>query len=295
MNVEDGLPYKLRVLIFFNKVGLLKYIKVFLGRYLNHKIKKLKKLQFQEIQSFGRFAKLKLGTYEFILDRSKLHDFQMLLIIKDRKMYEPEVTSYINEYLKAGQTFMDIGANNGYYTLIASQIIGDLGKVISIEPNPTALKRLEQNVLENEIKNVSIFKIALSDFNGYENLYLNNEDEDNLTSLIPNIEKMPTSKVEVRKFDDLFKDENIDLIKMDVEGSEISIIRGMNQYLKTHQNINIIMEWNPLYRNEDDYIYLSSLFNIYLLSFKSNLLRKIRINRYNELPPILCNLLLERK
>ncbi|MGC8664013.1 MAG: FkbM family methyltransferase, partial [Thermoplasmata archaeon] len=102
-------------------------------------------------------------------------------------------------------------------------------------------------------------------------------------------------KVDVKKLDDLFKDENIDLIKMDVEGSEISIIKGMNQYLKTHPDIKIIMEWSTSYRNEDDYIYISSLFNIYLLIFKSKVLKMIRINNYHEMPPILCNLLLEQK
>jgi hypothetical protein len=112
---------------------------------------------------------------------------------------------------------------------------------------------------------------------------------------LSDVEKSFLSKVDVRKFDDLFKDENIDLIKMDVEGSEISIIRGMNQYLKIHPNIKIIMEWSPFYRTKDDFIYLSGIFNIYLLIFKSKVLKMIKINNYHEIPPILCNLLLEQK
>ncbi len=267
MKIDYRLPYKLRILIFLREVGILKYIRPIYWRHLNNKIKRLKKLQFQEIQSFGRFAELKLGKYKFILDKSEFHDFQMFQIIKDRNLYEPEVTTYINGYLKPGQTFMDIGANNGYYTLIGSQLVGDSGKVISIEPNPKSFKRLEQNILENGIKNVYIFKIALSDYNGSENLYLNDGSEDACASLISNVQKKPIQKVEVRRFDDLFKNDNIDLIKMDVEGSEISIIRGMNQYLKTHPDIKILIEWNPSYRNEDDFIYISNIYINYTINY----------------------------
>ncbi|MGC9124445.1 MAG: FkbM family methyltransferase, partial [Thermoplasmata archaeon] len=177
MKTEDKLPIKLRLLIVLQKLKLLKYIRLLYRSYLGHKIRKLKKLQFQEIKSLGRIVELKLGKYKFILDRQELHDFQMLQVIKEGKLYEPEVTSYIYEYLKIGQTFMDIGANNGYYTLIGSQIVGDSGKVISIEPNPRAFKRLEQNILENKIKNVITYKIGLSDFNGTGVLYLDNGTE----------------------------------------------------------------------------------------------------------------------
>ncbi|MGC8585826.1 MAG: hypothetical protein ACP5L4_06935, partial [Thermoplasmata archaeon] len=109
MKTEDKLPIKLRLLIVLQKLKLLKYIRLLHRSYLGHKIRKLKKLQFQEIQSLGRFAELKLGKYKFILDRQELHDFQMLQVIKEGKLYEPDVTNYIYKYLKIGQTFMDIG------------------------------------------------------------------------------------------------------------------------------------------------------------------------------------------
>jgi len=175
---------KYRFILFLIKIRLFKYVRYIYIKYLKYKIKIMKKKQIIEIQKFGKYAEFKIGHYKFVLDRSELHDFEMLKIFESGRIYEPEVSSYIMKNLKLGETFMDIGANNGYYTILAADLVGPKGKVISLEPNPKAFQRLLHNIEINNLKNVIPLNIALSDKDGKAILYLNSGSEDGLASLI---------------------------------------------------------------------------------------------------------------
>ena len=252
-------------------------------------------MQADEIQSLGKYGEVTVRNMRFILDRSELHDYQMLLQLQKGEVYEPEVTYYISQELKAGHTFVDIGANNGYYTILASQLVSATGKVLSFEPNHKVFDRLLNNIQVNGLKNVACFNFALADFDGQANLYLDEKMEDGQASLKDVQQKNPVSKVIVKKSGDFFKDKGlINMIKMDVEGSEISILKGMEGYIYDNKDIKIIMEWNASYRTFDDYSYLGNKFNIFLLLWESNTLQKHKIKKYYEIPG-LSNLLLTPK
>ena len=120
-------------------------------------------------------------------------------------------------------------------------------------------------------------------------------NEDGLASLLNTYEKSPHFEVEVKKFDDIFRNENIDLIKMDVEGSEIRIIRGMLQYLHDHKNVEIIMEWNPTYRNEEDFIFISKIFDVYYMLYNNNKTILIKIKDYENVSFAFFNMILKPK
>jgi len=288
-----------RVRLFLTKIRLFKYVSYMWKKYLKHKekinTKKMKKKQIIEIQKFGKYAEVKIGRYKIVLDRSESHDFQMLKTFESGLIYEPEVSSYIIKNLKLGETFMDIGANNGYYTVLAADLVGPSGKIISIEPNPNAFRRLMHNVKFNNLSNVVTLNVALSDHDGNAIIYLNKGSDDGQASLIKSVHVQPLGQIELKRFDHLFIDEKISIVKMDVEGSEINIIKGMENYLKSHKEVKIVMEWNPTYRTNDEFNYLSSLFNINLLLPDKELGFKIKeITEFKELFR-LCNLLLETK
>ena len=276
---------KYRFILFLIKIRLFKYVRYIYIKYLKYKIKIMKKKQIIEIQKFGKYAEFKIGHYKFVFDRSELHDFEMLKIFESGRIYEPEVSSYIMKNLKLGETFMDIGANNGYYTILAADLVGPKGKVISIEPNPNAFQRLLHNIEINNLKNVIPLNIALSDKDGKATLYLNNDSEDGLASLIKGEQFESFFEVELKRFDHLFEDEKINIIKMDVEGSEINVIRGAENYIKSHKGIKIIMEWNFSYRTNNDFNYLSRLFHINLLLPDKELGFKIIEIKENKLLP----------
>jgi len=285
-----------RVRLFLIKIRLFKYVSYMWNKYLKHKEKIMKRKQIIEIQKFGKYTEVKIGRYKIVLDRSEFHDFQMLKTFESGLIYEPEVSSYIMKNLKLGETFMDIGANNGYYTVLAAGLVGPNGKIISIEPSPNAFRRLMHNVRVNNLSNVVILNVALSDHDGNAMLYLNKESEDGLASLIKSDQVQSLGEVELKRFDHLFMDEKISIVKMDVEGSEINIIKGMENYLKSHKEVKIEMEWNPSYRNENDFDYLSRLFHINLIfSNKEFGFEIIEITEFKQLKGLFLDLLLELK
>lgn len=275
---------RLKLLNFSRKIYL-KYLKL-------KKLKARYKMR-REIKKCGRYAIINLGKCLFILDRNERHDYEMLKMLElNENSYEFETTMFIKNSLQLGDSFMDIGANNGYYTIWASQIVGENGKVFSIEPNPHAYERLIRNINLNNLKNVYPYKLALSDRNGSAELLLNSNDEDGSASLKSIMEQKPIAKVDVKKFDDLFLNEEINLIKMDVEGSEIEIIKGMENYLSTHKNLKIVIEWNPSYMSKQSFDYLIKLFRIRLIKYYNGRIQTEEIFSYEKLL-VLTNLLLE--
>ena len=161
--------------------------------------KRESKLQEIEIQSKGEYCEVPIKDYKIILDRSELHDYKMLSQLQSGEVYEPEITKFISQELKPGNTLMDIGANNGYYSILASQLVGPTGKILSYEPNPKTFNRLLRNIRINDIKNVDCFNFALSDYDGVSNLYLDSGAEDGLGSLLNKLEKNLCSTVVVKK------------------------------------------------------------------------------------------------
>ncbi|MEM3830324.1 MAG: FkbM family methyltransferase, partial [Conexivisphaerales archaeon] len=79
---------------------------------------------------------------------------------------EKEISQYIEKILKHGDVFVDVGVNSGYYSLLASSIVGDTGRVYAFEPHPQTFKRFVRNLKLNEISNVEAFSVALSSYDG---------------------------------------------------------------------------------------------------------------------------------
>jgi len=92
------------------------------------------------------------------------------LIYAFRDYYEPELL-YLERVLSPGKVFVDAGANFGIYTLLASKIVGEAGRVISFEPSSRVFPVLRRNITLNGFKNVLAFPIALTDKPGRARLY----------------------------------------------------------------------------------------------------------------------------
>lgn len=149
---------------------------------------------------------------------------------------EPVVTSYLLSLVKPGMTMLDIGANIGYMTLICSQAVGNMGKVISFEPNPIMLQELKHNLELNNISNVIIEPIALGDINGKLELVLPEIGKESHSSLRPNstFTSVGTTSVLTETLDSVVKRlslKNIDIIKIDVEGAELLVLKGGEEVL----------------------------------------------------------------
>jgi FkbM family methyltransferase len=146
-------------------------------------------------------------------------------------IYETPASKILEKELKDARLFIDAGAHVGYYTLLASKIAKE---IISIEPNPFNYKLLKFNLRINKIKNAYALNIAASNYNGETGIFIPKlkgriaTDESRLDN---NISKI---KIKVVKLDDLLLKigKNPDVIKIDVEGSEMQVLEGLQETLR---------------------------------------------------------------
>lgn len=151
-------------------------------------------------------------------------------------IWEPKTTRYLCDSLGPGQVFMDIGANAGYFSLLASRCVGESGRVLAVEPNPAMIEQLRQNTERNGLINVVIAEAACSDSIDVRNLYVGNAYNTGNSSLSrDNLAWTKSVQVTCTTADLLIERYNlqrIDLVKVDVEGAELQVLRGMTTVLK---------------------------------------------------------------
>jgi FkbM family methyltransferase len=159
-------------------------------------------------------------------------------------LYEKEVTSLVRQLVKKGMGVVDLGANIGYYTLLASRLVGDSGKVYAFEPDPTAHSYLLRNIEANGCRNVAAFRKAVSNKGGVMTLI---RDPLGSESFLQDRGKNGLEVVETVTMDRFFAKEGwppIHLVKMDVEGSEKAVLEEMRELRRKNPLVQIIMELN---------------------------------------------------
>ncbi len=147
---------------------------------------------------------------------------------------EPEVQAALAELLKPGDVFYDVGANIGYFTLIGARLVGPAGRVVAVEPQPEALRRLHHNVALNAFENVTTIEAAVGDEEGHSQLVISPEGILEWAALEPSPDPAcPTIPVRVTTVDVLRGGLPAPtLIKLDVEGAEDRALVGMQEALR---------------------------------------------------------------
>lgn len=172
-----------------------------------------------------------------------LRDFKMYVRLDDlsvgapiaiRRKYEPLVTGAIRPFLKPGLVVLDIGANIGFYTLLAASRIGPGGKVIAFEPSADNCELLRRSLQENHLDNVTIHTNAVSDADRV--LCFTMRDSLGVPCRADSAER--SFQVNALALDSFLQDEpRIDLVKMDIDGGEGLALKGMTQLLKRHRPV----------------------------------------------------------
>jgi FkbM family methyltransferase len=147
--------------------------------------------------------------------------------------------SFIRGRLKPGDTFFDVGANVGFFSLIAASIVGDSGSVYAFEPEPDTCEAIAKSAKANGYSRLHPMQCALSDHEGEADFYCARDGTANsLVTEAPGREKRYDRKVTTRvtSLDKLVAEGTIDpcgisLIKVDVEGAEARTVRGMRESL----------------------------------------------------------------
>ena len=165
----------------------------------------------------------------------------------DRKQYidnailsggwEPATTAVAEKYVKPGMFVLDVGANIGYYTLLMSRLVGPNGRVVAFEPMHEPARLISWHIEHNDITNAEIVGAALDEKDGVHDTFFNYswrgqepvEQHGNQTTFL-----RLDSWVEARKI------EQLDFIKIDVDGYEARLLRGAGQTLRKFSPTMII-------------------------------------------------------
>jgi FkbM family methyltransferase len=161
------------------------------------------------------------------------------------QIHEPLTTELVKQFLKPGMNVVDIGGNLGYYALLEAQMVGDAGRVIAIEPVASNFAQLSKNVAANGYRNIVLENVAIGTFNGSAPIYLSKKS--NWHSLHPVPWETSEVTVRVSTLDSLLARHelpSIDLIRMDLEGYEIKVIRGMKSTIKKYRP-GLLIELHP--------------------------------------------------
>ena len=186
--------------------------------------------------------------WKFILEKTVLRRHRP-------KPYEPKVREVLRNI--KGRLFVDVGASDGAYSLLLRR---NFVQVYSFEPNPETFEVLRWNIDKQKARNIKCYPIALADFTGETTLFLDQRVGISGLSdtILANFEYRPGRvddagephrysgqkgvKVAVRKYDDVILSETADLVKVDVEGAEFSVLRGAGIALSENRIRSIMVE-----------------------------------------------------
>ncbi len=169
--------------------------------------------------------------------------------IRTHGHYEPDMMATVAQLLQEGDTFLDIGGNEGYFSVLAAQHVGDSGRVICIEPQSRLQPVLSRHVAENAADTIEVIQVAIADQVGMATLSLSpdiNTGSSGLfrtTAYATPVESVPQTTLE-QLFDDLNLS-RVTLMKIDVEGFEYEVIMGGTAILQQDCIENIALELHP--------------------------------------------------
>jgi len=161
--------------------------------------------------------------------------------------WEPNISAWIASRLQPGDCFVDIGANIGHYSLLASNLVGDEGRVVAIEAAQWIHALLDKHVSLNRRRNIRTVQVAAAAQSGTLRLYPGKAGNIGKTTTVGHggdsveVKALPLSEI-------LHEDElaRMRIIKIDVEGAELQVVRGMAQLLeRTRNDLEIVMEVTP--------------------------------------------------
>ena len=162
-------------------------------------------------------------------------------------VYEKAETRFFQSACRDGMTFLDVGANLGYYTALAARAVGPNGRVLAVEPDPDSFGYLEQTIAANAVGNVEAFPVAASDTPAMLPLYISTDNRGD-NRLYASDEERPQVEVEARPLDALLREskiETVDLIKIDVQGYEPKVIAGLRETIIASPNLTLLTEFWP--------------------------------------------------
>lgn len=184
------------------------------------------------------------------------YDFFMFLdpfshlgkILTNDELYEKDTCYMINKYIKKDSIFFDIGANEGFFSVVASKKI-ITGKIYCFEPQKNLLKIIEKNLLKNNFKNFFLLDFGIGESEYFTNLNVFQDTNTGASSILKkHFLNTKKTKIKIKSLDHFVSEERlydqIDLVKIDIEGYEIQAIKGMENLLKEKKINTLLIDYH---------------------------------------------------
>jgi FkbM family methyltransferase len=199
----------------------------------------------------------KFNQFTMLLDPTEYIDQKLII----NGVFEVETVTWLKAHLPSNGTFIDIGANIGYFSFLAGEIVGASGRVIAVEPTTYSVERLKENLKLNSFKNIEIHKLAFSERKrkNVNITYSPKEYQSGTDRSIRSSWKMTSNGVcavhagkadscdfiSLDEFVTTNKINKIDVIKIDVDGGEEKVLLGAMLTIERLKPVLIIeLSWN---------------------------------------------------
>jgi len=210
----------------------------------------------------GDHITVRVGTKLLTVDlRDDVISFHLVF----RRRWEPNETALVQRIVRPGDRVIDIGANIGYYSTLLGGIVGNAGRVLAIEADPTNAALCERNVTQNGLDGtVTVMRAAAGPAGASALLYASRNNFGGHTLVKPELETQ-TIPVDVVPVDELVASwPRVDFIKLDVEGYEPFVFDGLSQTIRRCPDVKILCEFDPSYiarTGRDPFAFLAELAN----------------------------------
>jgi len=158
--------------------------------------------------------------------------------VRSQGVWEADVMKLLRRSLRAGGVFVDVGANVGFHTVLAARLVAPGGSVYAVEPAPWTLELLRANVWRSGL-GVNVLPYAASDLPGTVRLAVDPEHRSGAQLS----ETRGDVEVEAARLDDLLPEIEVDVLKIDVEGSEPLVLRGAGGVLDRSPRLLAVVEF----------------------------------------------------
>lgn len=164
-------------------------------------------------------------------------------------VWEPQETRFLLDTLRPGDVFVDVGANIGYFSLLASRRVGSSGAVLAFEPEAANYALLEANCRLNHCDNVRCFQVALGEENAAGTLYLNELNRGD-HSLYPRESNRTGQDISIVNGSRLIRamHPRVNCIKIDTQGAECDVLKGLQELIAVSAaDLIMVIEFSPMH------------------------------------------------
>ena len=195
--------------------------------------------EYDQLRSRNDIILVHLPTFKLYCRSSDLDVGKQII---QTQSFEPHIASVLTDVLKPGNAFVDLGANIGYFSLMAATLVGPIGKVFSFEPNVHNLGLFYASIVENGMKNIIVMPVAASHSSQIHRLQSFGSNGF-LEAATPG--QTGAQYVQAVILDEiLLSVPRIDAFKMDIEGFEPLALRGMLKIIDKHRPV-LVTEFSP--------------------------------------------------